>query len=245
MIVILAIDALEYELVERFNCAHLKQEHYGKTDISEFTEPRTMVLWTSFLTGRNTEKEILAKGKKAMWDTRIPIEDAFLKSFSAPKVIDLPGYSYDKEQHESERNLLKEYFNVEDDRREEIRDKYNEIAFEHHRIIKKQFKEDIAAGHDILIGYFSLADVIGHLNYGNATMMKLIYKDFDEIAANIREEYKCKLLVLSDHGMKAVGQYGDHSEYGFWSTNTEDIGSPRITDFAGILPDWHLGGTGT
>ncbi|MBD3247555.1 hypothetical protein GF378_02960, partial [Candidatus Pacearchaeota archaeon] len=51
MIVILAIDALEYDKVEEFNCKNLKQEYYGKTDISEFSQPRTMVLWSSFMTG--------------------------------------------------------------------------------------------------------------------------------------------------------------------------------------------------
>ena len=40
MICVLAIDALEYELVERFGCRRLQQAHHGKTDISEFSQPR-------------------------------------------------------------------------------------------------------------------------------------------------------------------------------------------------------------
>ncbi|RLJ01457.1 MAG: hypothetical protein DRP10_04065, partial [Candidatus Aenigmatarchaeota archaeon] len=77
MIIILAIDALEYELVEKFNCQNLKQKFYGKTDISEFTQPRTIVLWSSFMTGKNKEKEILLKGKKEMWNTKFDIKDTF------------------------------------------------------------------------------------------------------------------------------------------------------------------------
>ena len=69
MIAILAIDALEYDLVEKFQCRNLMQKFYGKTDISEFSEPRTMVLWSSFMTGRNMEQEILAMGDKEMWNT--------------------------------------------------------------------------------------------------------------------------------------------------------------------------------
>jgi hypothetical protein len=48
MIVVLAIDALEYEKVLEYRCMNLMQTHFGKTDISEFSEPRTIVLWSSF-----------------------------------------------------------------------------------------------------------------------------------------------------------------------------------------------------
>jgi hypothetical protein len=37
MIVVLAVDALEYDLVERFDCPHLRQKYYGRTDITEFS----------------------------------------------------------------------------------------------------------------------------------------------------------------------------------------------------------------
>ena len=77
MIPVIEIDALEFSLVEDFDLPHLKQAHYGKTDISEFSEPRTMVLWSSFMTGKNMEAEILAKGDKEMWNVRISHEDTF------------------------------------------------------------------------------------------------------------------------------------------------------------------------
>ncbi len=81
------------------------------------------------------------------------------------------------------------------------------------------------------MGYFSLADVIGHLNFGNRSLMKMIYRDLDEIASKIKTPY----LVLSDHGMKALGFFGDHSNYGYWSTSTRELGTPRITDFAKLI----------
>ena len=84
MITIIAIDALEYELVEAFNTTSLKLDHYGKTDISEFSQPRTMVLWSSFMTGENREAEILAKGDKEMWNTRIPHNETFFSRFDNP-----------------------------------------------------------------------------------------------------------------------------------------------------------------
>lgn len=55
---IIALDALEYELVERFYCENLKQREYGKIDVTEFKqhsptgEPFTPVVWSSFITGK-------------------------------------------------------------------------------------------------------------------------------------------------------------------------------------------------
>lgn len=232
MIVVLAIDALEYDLVEEFGCKNLKQKFYGKTNISVFSEPRTMVLWSSFMTGKNMEKEILAKGNKEMWNTEIGLEDTFFKSFRDSKIIDLPAFSYFKKQHSDERKLLKSFFDAENkEEKDNIRKEYNMCAFEHHRKIKQEFENAMNGKHDFVLGYFSIADVIGHLNFGNRTMMKLIYKDLDEIARNIKET----LIILSDHGMKSIGVFGDHSNYGFWSTNFNDLGQPKITDFSKII----------
>ncbi|MHC1605634.1 MAG: hypothetical protein ACXQTP_06680 [Candidatus Methanofastidiosia archaeon] len=234
MIVVFAIDALEHALVERFNCMHLKQKYYGKTDISEFSEPRTMVLWSSFMTGSNKEKEILALGDKKMWDVKQDIGNTFFKCFENPKVIDLPGFSYDKKQHDLERSLLKQFFNSADaEEKEDIKKRYNKHAFEYHRKVKSEFKDALNKDHDFVLGYFSVADVIGHLNFGNQIMMKMIYRDFDEMASQINDS----MVILSDHGMKAIGAFGDHSEYGFWSTGFKDLKNPKITDFPEIVKE--------
>lgn len=230
--IILAIDALEYTLIEEFNCTNLKQRFYGKTDIREFSEPRTMVLWSSFMTGKNMEKKILAKGDKEMWNTKIDIKDTFFNMFKNPKIIDLPGFNYSLEQHEKERELLKKYFDTDNEQeKKEIRTKYNNVAFEHHRNVKQEFEKALKGDHDFVLGYFSIADVVGHLNFGNKTMMKMIYKDLDEIAGNIKNTH----IIVSDHGMEGIGIFGDHSNYGFWSTDFKDLKTPKITEFEKII----------
>lgn len=235
MITILAIDALEYNLVEKFNCKNLKQKEYGKTDISEFTEPRTIVLWSSFLTGKNMEKPILALGNKEMWNFKVKKEDSFLNSFENPLVIDLPGYNYEKEQHEKERKLLKEFFSTDSDKTKKIKEEYNKLSFEHHKKIKQKFLNSLNKDRDLVLGYFSVADVIGHLNFGNNLMMKMIYDDLEDMTG-IASKKSDKILVLSDHGMKAIGRFGDHSEYGFWSLSEKiELGKPKITDFYKII----------
>ncbi len=228
MIIVLAIDALEYSLVEEFNCRNLKQKYYGKTDISEFSQPRTMVIWSSFITGENKEKQVL--NDEDMWSRRWPIEQTFLSKFKNPVVLDLPGFSYQLEVHKRSRELLKKFFTaVSQDEKQAIRKKYNEDAMAHHKKVKADFLKALKENHDFVLGYFSAIDVIGHLNFGNRLMMKLLYKEADEIAKLCAEKSN-RFIVLSDHGMKAIGMFGDHSEYGFWATNFKELANPRITD---------------
>jgi len=236
MIIILAIDALEYELVEKFNCQNLKQKFYGKTDISEFTQPRTIVLWSSFMTGKNKEKEILLKGKKEMWNTKFDIKDTFFSEFKNPAIFDLPGFNYNKEVHDKSRKLLKKFFEAKsEEEKEKIRKEYNKDAFDHHKKIKERFLKAIDKNHDLILGYFSVVDVIGHLNFGNNMLMRMLYKEMDDIAKKCAEK-NCPLLILSDHGMKAIGKFGDHSDYGFWSLNlNKNLKTPKITDFYRII----------
>lgn len=237
MITVFAIDALEIKKVEEYDSQNLKQDHYGKTDISDFSEPRTMVLWSSFMTGENKEEEILAKGDKEMWNTKWPIEKTFFNEFDNPKIIDLPGYNYDTDQHHKQRELLKKFFEVDsEEEKDEVRSKYNKLAFDHHKEVKDDFLKSLDKDHDFLLGYFGLADLVGHLSFGNKTIMKMIYQDLNEVA-KVAADKSDKLIVLSDHGMKPQGMFGDHSSYGFWSTNFADLNSPKITDFSDIIKD--------
>lgn len=239
MNVILAIDALEYEKVLEYGSQNLMQKSYGKTDISQFSEPRTMVLWSSFITGENKEKEVLGEGNQEMWHKRYPKEETFFSAFKEPLVLDLPGYNYDKSVHDKSRELLKKYFETEDEEVKKVTLKqYNADAFEHHRKIKEEFIDGLSGSHDLVLGYFSAADVIGHLSFGDNTLMRMIYRDLDDLAKEMAEKAD-KLLIISDHGMSPVGRFGDHSNYGYWSLNYEaGIKEPKITDFRKLIEAW-------
>ncbi len=228
--IILAIDALEYEYVTEFNCKNLMQEHFGKTDLSDFSDARTMVIWSSFLAGKNKEKEILSLGPENMWKFQIKTENTFLSNFKNTHVIDLPGYTYKQEEHKKEKDLLRGYF----ERKNKIED-LDKIAFENYRKNKEEFLIELEKDYDILCVYFSIADIVGHLSFGDKVKMKMIYKELDDLAKFIREKNH-KLMVISDHGMKAIGRFGDHSNYGFWSTNF-DLGltNPKATDFHNVF----------
>jgi len=237
--IVFAIDALEYEKVVEFNCKNLMQNYYGKTNISEFSDARTMVLWSSFMSGKNKESEVLTDGKMENWNLKWDLSETFFQQFKSPVVLDLPGFSYNLDAHEQSRKLLKEYFTTEDEaKKPDILKEYNNDAFEHNKNVKAEFYKALDEEHDFILGYFSVIDVIGHLNFGKKVIMKILYKDMDDIYLDIKKKYPdSKILVLSDHGMKGVGMFGDHSSYGFWSTNWKDLGTPKITDMAKYISE--------
>jgi len=231
MFIIIGIDALEKKLVEKFNCSHLKQKYYGQTNIKEYRQPRTLVLWSSFLAGKNLEKKIVALGNKKMWNFKLKKSETFFADPKKTKAIDVPGYTYNKKQHRDERQMLRDFFEQKISIEE-----FDRPIFTHFRKIKKQFINDLKKDYDILMAYFDIADVIGHLSFGNTIKMKMIYKNLDEIAG-IASKKAQKMLVISDHGMKSIGKFGDHDEkHGFWSTNFKiALKNPKITDFAKII----------
>ncbi|MAG21799.1 MAG: hypothetical protein CL943_00640 [Candidatus Diapherotrites archaeon] len=228
MTIIIGIDGLEYEYVKEFGCKDLMQKSFGKTNIEEYEEPRTIVLWSSFLAGQNLEEKIVAMGNEKMWDFALKPEETFFKHFESFKAVDVPGYNYGREQHVLEREMLKKFF------AEEITvEEFDKPVFDYHRKLKEQFFEDLEKDYDLLFYYFNAADVLGHLSFGMKSKMKLIYQDMNDIAAKAAAKGE-PMLILSDHGMKSVGRYGDHQEgYGFWSNSLgKDLGNPKITELA-------------
>ena len=230
MIVVLGIDGLEHDCVERFGCRNLMQESYGATDLSEFTEPRTVVIWSSFLAGKNLETRILSG--KDLWGFRLGADETFLSKFRRHLAIDVPGYSQDEGQHKKEREALKAFF----DKKATV-EEYDRIALEWHKKIKAEFFKALEGDYDLVFGYFDAVDIVGHLSFGVEAKMRALYAEFDEIAGEVRAMKNGPVLIISDHGFKLLGsRYGDHSDHGFWSLNSkEKLGKPKPTEFYRII----------
>ncbi|NIO36966.1 hypothetical protein GTO27_04600 [Candidatus Bathyarchaeota archaeon] len=220
--IILAMDALDINLVEKFNCESLKQDEYGQTDLSEFDQLRTVVLWASFLMGKNMEKEIPVEGQ---WKFTASFDETFLKFFETYEMIDVPSFSFKQEDHAEIRKLLKSYFENQAPVEE-----YDTVVWRNHEESKKDFF-DALGKFDLVMGYFDLADAVGHLSFGVDKKMHRVYHELDELVKETKKSNDV-ILIISDHGMKAVGRYGDHRRNGFYSLNQRiGLDKPRITSF--------------
>ncbi len=223
--IILALDALDLQQVKKFNCKHLMQQEHGKTDISDFNQPRTVVLWASFLTGKNMESQIPLK---TQWEFKLKPEQTFLKYYKTYKTIDVPAFSH-KPSHKEERELLKGYF----EEKSTIED-YDNLVWKIHEENKKEFFEALGK-FELLIGYFNLADSIGHLSFGITEKMTKVYQELEQLAEKTKDTDE-SLLIISDHGMKSVGRYGDHNLNGFYSFNHKiGLNQPKITQFYDLI----------
>ncbi|HHQ44939.1 MAG TPA: hypothetical protein ENN13_02250 [Candidatus Altiarchaeales archaeon] len=232
--IILGYDGLEITKVDAWNLENIKQRAYGKTDISMLEEPRTVVIWSSFLTGRNTEAEVKAKSpslKESLWTFKLQESDTFLSDFGKTKAIDVPSLTY-MDDHRLERDAMAGIF----DKTATIED-YDRIAFENHRKVKEEFMAALEEDWDLLFGYFGVADVVGHMSFGIDLKMKLIYKQLDDIAKTVvKKKPDEPILIISDHGMYAEGRFGDHTRYGFWSLNRQvDWNEPKIYSFRNMI----------
>ena len=224
--IILALDALDLKQVQRFNCKNLMQKEHGQTDLSDFKQARTVVLWASFLTGKNLEAEIPIK---TQWKYKVKPEETFLKFFKTYKTIDVPAFSYKQQNHAEERKLLKGYF--ED---KATIEGYDAVVWRNHEENKKEFFECLGK-FDLVMGYFNLADFIGHLSFGITRKMARVYHELDKMAEQVKDSDDL-VLVVSDHGMKAVGRYGDHSRNGFYSFNRKlGLQLPKVTSFYDLI----------
>lgn len=229
MLLILAMDALDKGMVEKFGCRNLMQESYGQTDISDFDAPRTVVLWSGFLSGKNLEKKIPVKGQ---WEFHLNKEDTFFSNISSFRAIDVPAFSLKQDNHKKERRLLAGFF-----KEENSIDEFDELIWKNHEENKREFFENIGKS-DIVMVYFDLADAIGHLSFGLEDKMRKVYEELDSIVAEVRDKFDGTVLIISDHGMKAVGRFGDHTNNGFWSLNKDvKLGEPCITEFRKIIPE--------
>jgi len=223
--IILGLDALDLKQVKKYNCKYLMQQESGKTDISDFTQPRTVVLWASFLTGKNMEQQIPIK---TQWEFKVKHEQTFLNFFESYKTIDVPAFSH-KATHTKERELLKGYFQEKNTIEE-----FDEIVWKIHEENKKEFLSAIGK-HDLLFGYFNLADSIGHLSFGIDEKMASVYQELDQLAKTIKDSDE-SILIISDHGMESIGRYGDHNKNGFYSFKVKrGLDLPKITSFYELI----------
>jgi len=225
--IILALDALDQDLVEKYKCKNLMQMEHGQTDISDFELPRTVVLWASFLTGRNMEPEIPVK---TQWEFKLHSAETFLRFFKRYVAIDVPAFSLKEKNHAEKRTLLKKYFDEE----VSVED-YDSLVWRNHEENKRDFFNSLGR-FDLVIAYFDLADAVGHLSFGIPEKMSTVYRELEDIAREVKSSTNDLTLVISDHGMKPVGRFGDHSENGFYSLNHEwKLRLPKMTEFYQLI----------
>lgn len=218
-ILVIALDGLEHDLVVKFKLRNLMQVEYGKTNLSLIKKhsryPCTVDIWSTFLAGRFKHK------------INSPSE-TFLKYFKSYCVIGLPGFM---------KGLSRQHRKLVDNLAKVLEHKLSYAEYE--KMVKidalrRMFSTFRAfkLSPEILITYFPIADLLGHLYFDREEKMREIYRFIDRVVSKIK--LNTTVLIISDHGM--VPWYGkkkgEHSWHGFWSTNRKlGLNNPKIEDF--------------
>jgi hypothetical protein len=297
-LIVLCFDALDWNLIGD-DYESLRLVTGGRTDISEFRLPRSVILWSSFLTSRNMEiylKDMLYEfelgfirlripphigdrferriwggwsgrvlGKLAplrkylkerIWRVRLRPGETFLRYFGSYKAIDMVALTHKKRRHKKERELIGDYFNydVEEGILERLRELiysfnygggqnrlnskgsaskrddtervYRRYVWDGYRESREELLSHLERGHEIVLFFTPLADLIGHLNFGSEEEMREVYSEFNSLVGRVVDRFRDEdttIIGLSDHGMERVllksrdggtiyTKYGDHSE---------------------------------
>lgn len=269
---ILALDGLEYNLVNRYSLAALKQAHYGKIELTGVEEILTPIIWGTFVTGKIQAKKKVTIKK---WDknlvnrvsrclswlglNRIKGKGGILEFFRLAKRIDHTIEDYTTRGETTIFDLAKNPVSIQvptiNDRGlfrktapllgEVLSNPQNERRYlnrfwEDYRTIKAQIYERLSGDWDLFMVHFQLLDILGHLYAGRGGIQ--LFKGYSTMNWLAHDLQKAILpsdvhfLIISDHGMKPLGRFGDHSDYGFWSSNRVILGNPfHVTRFFDII----------
>lgn len=78
---------------------------------------------------------------------------------------------------------------------------------------------------DMVFFYTKILDNLGHLHFGEPDYRFALHQELNRLARDISrrlEKGDC-LYIVSDHGMKPLGRFGDHTRSGFFSSNTGEL----------------------
>lgn len=258
-ILIVALDGLESDFVEKWNLRNLKQQEYGTIEVpidSETGVPTSPQVWASFLTGRYVEglefekvgmvnivlkaleflhKHIpmrLGLGEKVR--NRAPSRFPTLKSESfleltKSREINMPYYSYDH----SALNIIHK-FKAENLSVSRIivllKDLYEKRKS---RILREIDKIESV---DVFVAFMHFPDSLQHFLFTRPSKIEELYLDLDEYVSLLKKRIRSSTLfiIVSDHGFDL--ETGTHSKHGFYSSSANLERTPRkITDFFQIV----------
>ena len=256
-VLVIGIDALEYNLVEEWNLGHIKQEEHGKVKVpilSSVGVPMTPQVWASFLTGEIKDKKfeyispfmrLLVKANE-YFKPRLGFYTFFSKFLSHstrfPKLKEKTFLDH----------VYSEYYNVP---YYDFSERYcNEIVstgldFRGGKLGYREMKEFLRGMFnkdreesikrikkvkaDLFFCYFFSLDYLQHHFYKDKELIRKSYEEFDTLLRELKKIGKPEFcLVVSDHGARD----GNHTGYGFYSINKKlDLKMPHITDFYDLI----------
>jgi len=261
---ILALDGLEFNLVEEWNLKYLKQKTYGKIEMGReyyaiYDVPYTPVVWHSFITGLPPERHkitspltygrLLDKLRKATRFIRGKGKIARMLGIR-PRTLTKRDYSQ-KTIFDAVPNSVAidvPTYNLENwmlnFSHKRLEDFISYVWKEYYERKRKTLEALKSPNWKLIMSYIRIADILGH-SYFIIKKPKLreCYMELNQLSKQIKDllPENTVMLIISDHGTQASsdGVTGVHSKHAFWSLNIETDWKPQdITDFFDKILKW-------
>ncbi len=263
-VLILALDALEYDLVKKYKLKNIMQKEYGKVRVpldKKVKVPYTQTVWASFITGLPPEKHGIVSRIKYK-SPLIEFGRKYIRSQKLGKVVRSVGFKATK----IDKSVTKNFDNIFDNKKsiaisiptynENPRNKklgkmvhgalgkdavykksdVEKKIWELYRERKKLFFNKIKQDWNLLMIHIFAPDLIQHLLFMKPDRIKKMYLEMEDLVKQTKKKMPkdCLLLIVSDHGQKM----GIHTNHGFYSSNMKlGLKNPDIKGFKKIIED--------
>jgi hypothetical protein len=259
-VLILAFDALEYDLVVKWRLKQLMQMRYGKYEAAKsprYGKPHTPSAWMTIITGvppevhgiddwwtygrildwlRTKPPFVWIKNKRRiLWKLGLRPRILDKRDIRVKTIFDLTPKSIALFiPGYSEPTIFREKLN--DALHSGVKE-YIKTIWWIHEVRKREFFKRLDKDWELFMAWFDIADLLGHTCIVKCRLeLFKAYLDLVKIVNRAKKmlDDEVFILIMSDHGMKPMPDgTGDHSDHGFWSINRdwEWFNPVKATDF--------------
>lgn len=232
-LIILGIDALDINIVEKLDLNALKQVQYGELEVplsSVSGYPRSPSVWATFLSGEVSEIEF-TRNKEGINMFRGQISRNFV-DWDEVKAINVPYNNHEIDTLTKLVRLrnklrwpgtIKKMIQIHNSRTEEV---FNEVI-------------NSDENHKVIFAFIQTLDTLQHALFPRQKAIQKAYEHMERTFADNKEKLsEDRIIIVSDHGFHE----GYHSYTGFYSCNHALSPIPtNISDFYGIVNDFLKG----
>jgi hypothetical protein len=137
--------------------------------------------------------------------------------------VSIPGHSGFPEYHDEQRKLARLYLKGD----LKAGERYKKITWKTYRKRKEKLFRALEKkkDYDLFFFYTNLLDALGHLFQTDRILILKAYMEIHSLVKMIKSKLDSEdiLYLVSDHGMTPLRFGGDHSNYGFFSSNTGEL----------------------
>ena len=216
-LIVLGIDALDFNMVNELNLAALKQRQYNEIVVPLGSDgyPHSPSVWASFLIGKNVEVDfvVVEPGVNRFGGLS---QETFV-DWSGVKAINAPYYNHEVDTLSTLVDLQAKragYKDTRDTQSELISKMISTHLARTKEILEEVVKTKNNPHHKMVFAYIQTLDTMQHYFFPKPRIIENLYREMDVLVSDLKKQSGgTTLIIVSDHGFRE----GTHSHKGYYS----------------------------